>query len=126
MSVATARPTRPVGPARLLLVAALLAALFAGALLLGRSGGHVAGATGPALQHGASGGSLPVDSPPASAALPRLRHPAPKPTAVQAPPTTIAPTTPVAPTVPAPSTGGSTGGGSGGGGGGGGGVLISG
>jgi hypothetical protein len=124
VSVAAAEPGRSASPVRLLLVAALLAALFAGALLLGRSGGHAAGVTGPVLQHGTPGGSVRVSAPPESAALPPLRHPAPKPTpAVQAPPTTIAPVTPVTPTTPAPSTGGS---GGGGGGGGGGGVLISG
>jgi hypothetical protein len=111
-----------------MLAAALLAALFAGALALGRSGAGAATAIGPVVQHdSASGATRSVAAPPATAALPRLRHPAPKatpakqPAATAAPftpaPTAVAPTTPVAPTSPAPS---------GGGGGGGGGVLISG
>jgi hypothetical protein len=122
MSVATPTAPRSINTVRLMLLGALLAALFAGALLLGRSGASAPGATGPVLQRDAPGGSQRVSSPPASAALPRLRHPAPKPTAVvKAAPTTVAPITPVAPTTPAPSTGGS-----GGGGGGGGGTIISG
>ncbi len=118
MSVATPTAPRSINPARLALVAALLAALFAGALLLGRSGADVPAATGPVLQEEAPGGTLPVSSPPESAALPRLRRPAPEPTSAQAPPPTTGssppaapatPITPTTPTQPAPS-GGSNGG----------------
>lgn len=111
------------------LIALLVAALFAGALALGQSGGdgsspaatapEAAEPAGPVLETNPDSGAAPsVAGAPVSIPLPKLAHPKPTPTAKA--PTTTSPTTPVAPpptTVvpvtppPPPPSGGGGGGG---------------
>lgn len=94
-------------PAGAALIALLVAALFAAAFVLGRSGRDPAKAPGPAgpvLQAGPG----PYDSPPVAAApasvpLPKLARPKPTPVST-AGPAAVTPATPPAPVAPVPTS----------------------
>jgi hypothetical protein len=111
-------------PARLGLLALLVAALFAAALLVGRAGNSSSTFPSGPVSFQLSTGSPAIAAAPAASALPKMRHPPapkPKPTTTAAPapsapvasspvvsPPASAPVVPVtpAPSTPAPSSGG--------------------